>query len=181
VIEDFPKWSWADDEISDYFDNRFGGGRKAWIAKGAKFLQLDGTHSARSISYWSEALSRAREILGREPVPGADYALSEAVHCKLKRESGLKSAIAECAPRYLRRVLAAAAAKVVIVFGEHAARAVSKELGLPVELIQGPMKIEGKRRFISFIGAPGSNNVRKLSNCLSEQQLSALREFVQKG
>ena len=180
VTEDFPRWSWTDEEISDYFANRFGGGRKTWIANGTRFLESDGNHSARPVSYWSEALSQAREILDREPVPGADYALSEVVHCKLNGESGLKAAIAECSTRYLRRVLAASAAKAVIVFGKHAATAVSLELGLPVELIQGPVEIEGRRRFISFLGAPGSNKVRKLTNCLSERQLSALREFVQK-
>jgi hypothetical protein len=59
----------------------------------------------------------ARELLGREPAPGDDYALTEVVHCGSQGETGVAATLGTCTSRYLRRVLAVSPARVVVVVG----------------------------------------------------------------
>jgi hypothetical protein len=56
--EDYPQWGWTDAGIVDFFDNRFGGGRKAWVTDGARSLRADGTRSG-SVALWAGVRNRA--------------------------------------------------------------------------------------------------------------------------
>ncbi len=76
--EEYPRWSWANADIEDFFTNRFGGGRKNWIAGGVRFLRADGSYSPRAVRFWAFVRQRSIELLQREVEPGVDYALSEA-------------------------------------------------------------------------------------------------------
>ena len=80
------------------------------MRKGRYPLLRTGEHKERWVRYWAAVRRRAGELLGREAVPGVDYAMSEVVHCKSARERGVGSALGECVPRYLEALVAASGA-----------------------------------------------------------------------
>lgn len=174
----FPSMSWQDDDIADFFAHRFGGGRRPWILDGNRRLNIDGTHSVAR-PYWSSIKRRAGEILGREPAPGVDYAMTEIVHCKSRKEMGVKAALAECSGRYLRRVLQASGAAVIVGIGGKVRQYLLNLLGLegPGGLI-GPMHLEGRDRVVMFLGHPAGAKAKKLANCLSAAEQQRLRAFL---
>lgn len=174
----FPTWGWPDDDLVDYFANRFGGGRKPWILDGNRRLNLDGKHSGAR-PYWSNIKKRAREILGREPVPGVDYAITEIVHCKSRQEIGVTEALAECSGRFLRRVLRASAAAVIVAVGGKVRRHLLEELDLRgAGALLGPQPLEGKERVVLCLGHPAGPKPKRLGNCLSAAEIQRLRQFV---
>lgn len=75
----------------------------------------------KPVRYWSWARARARELLP-DAVPGRDYAFTEVVHCKSEREIGVAQAAPACIALHFDRVLAAAAASIVIAVGAFAQR-----------------------------------------------------------
>ena len=87
-------------------------------------------HRNRGTQFWFAARARASELLQRPAVPGHDFALTEAVHCKSRAEQGVAQAAGPCSRIWLRPVLAAAAAKVVVLFGRHAKSAFHSMFGI---------------------------------------------------
>jgi len=128
--EDYPTWRWSDVEIADFFDNRFGGGRKRWVTDGARSLRADGTRSG-SVAFWAGVRNRAGELLGRPAVPGEDYALVEVVRCKSTNERGVAEARRTCSELYLARTLEASGATVIVTLGEKARPTVNTMFGGP--------------------------------------------------
>jgi hypothetical protein len=138
TAEIYPRWAWPDEEIADFFGRRFDGGRRRWIKDGKKSLRADGSYG-RATAFWAAVRKRAIELLQREVRPGVDYALTKIVHCKSKSEIGVAEAKKRCVPRYLRRVLTSAAARVIVVLGKPARQAVQEEFGIPYgALAYGP-------------------------------------------
>lgn len=43
-VEVFPTEPWTDDDVADFFCNRFGDGRREWVKKGRWVLRDDGTY-----------------------------------------------------------------------------------------------------------------------------------------
>ena len=66
----FPRWGWADDKIEMYFTTRFDSGLP-------------------NVRYWRVVRSIAKALLGEEPRPGHDFALTEMVRCKSLNEKGV--------------------------------------------------------------------------------------------
>ena len=52
--------------------------------------------------------------------PGEDFALSEVVHCKSKKEEGVASALSTCSGRYLNELLSCSGALVIVLVGKKA-------------------------------------------------------------
>jgi hypothetical protein len=59
----------------------------------------------------------ATDLLGRAPVPGQDYALTEVVHCGSGVERGVDEALETCSSRYLKRVISLSPAKLLVLVG----------------------------------------------------------------
>lgn len=178
TIEDYPQWSWSDDSIDDYFNNRFGGGHKAWIVNGTKTLQRDGTYS-RSIHFCREIRQRACELLERNATPGVDYALTEIVHCKSRNEIGVKQGQKQCVPTYLRRVLEIASARVIVVLGVHAKQAIKSEFKIPPSVSFWRLTtMDGRERSIAFLPHPSARSVRSFAKCFSSDEVENLRAFL---
>ena len=114
--EVFPTWNWADADIADFFQNRFGSGRQPWIIEGTRSLRK-GEGYGPWTRFWSGVKGRARELLEREPIPGIDYALTELVQCKSQKEAGVPEALDHCFSRYLDRILEASGARVMVGLG----------------------------------------------------------------
>lgn len=100
--EEFPtgsKDAWPDARVVDFFDKRFGDGREAWTRNGLYVLRRDGSFSQHWVRFWASAKARATEALGREAVPGRDFAMTEVVRCKSTGEGGVASAAGHCPDR----------------------------------------------------------------------------------
>lgn len=178
TIEDYPTGFWSEEDIDDYFNNRFGGGRKKWIINGTKPLLTDGGYG-RSVHFWSAVRQRAIELLERDFTPGMDYALTEIVHCKSLREFGVKQAQAECVESYLLRVLEQAGAKVIVVLGARARGIIQNQFNIPESVsVSEPIKIESLERLITFLPHPNAQEYRSFSKCLEPNELERVRSFL---
>ncbi|MEG4217013.1 hypothetical protein QUA27_16500 [Microcoleus sp. Pol14C6] len=177
-VEDYPRWSWSDDAIDDFFNNRFGGGRRLWILEGRKSLQKDGTYSG-SVTFWSAVRQRAIELFQRNDTPGSDYAITEIVHCKSVSEIGVQEAQKHCVENYLKKVLEMAAARVVVVLGKRAKEAMQDEFNIPKDVsLFGPIAIGDREKLITFLPHPSAFGIKKFANCLKSEELESLRAFL---
>lgn len=179
--EEYPRLSWPNADIEDFFRNRFGGGLRNWIADGVRFLRSDGSYSPEYVRFWAFVRSRSKELLQRENVvPGVDYALSEVVHCKSQKEFGVDEALQECTNRYLTRVIASSGAKVIVVLGDKAKTAVTNWLGAPASgPVHGPLKIGNRERLLTFIPHSNARVQRTFAKCLCPSDLSRLRTALE--
>lgn len=175
--EEYPLWPWSDQWIEDFFVNRFGGGRKQWIEDGIRKLQCDGLR--RPVRFWIEVRQRAIELLGEDVQPGSDYALTEVVHCKAKKETGVQKALPECAKRYLRSVVALSQARVIVVLGKIIRATLKREFGVPEgQKVFGPALIEGYLRYIAFLPHPNARCYRSFEKCVEREKLQELQNFL---
>jgi len=106
-----------DEDLFTAADGAFDDPRFPGIASGIYNRDRRGRRAGAAVPFWRWTRGIARELLGREPAPGDDYALTEVVHCGSQRETGVAAALGTCASRYLRRVLAVSPAGVVVVVG----------------------------------------------------------------
>ena len=105
--------------------------------------------------YWNAAHDLASSFLGRDAVPGHDYALTEIVRCKSPKELGVASAAAQCVPTYLKDTLALSPAPLVAVLGRHARQVVRKLTGFAeYGPLTPPHHIGGRDRVFAFLGHP---------------------------
>lgn len=177
-VEDYPRWSWSDDAIDDFFNNRFGGGRKVWTLDGRKSLQKDGTYSG-SVKFWSAVRQRAIELFQRNVSPGNDYAITEIVHCKSVSEIGVKKAQNHCVQNYLKKVLEISSARVVVVLGSSAREAMQAEFNIPKDVsLFGSIAIGGREKLITFLPHPNARRNRTFANCLKFDELESLRALL---
>jgi len=174
---EYPRSSWSDQQIEDFFANRFGGGTKPWTVGGNKALLDDGTH-AKANKFWSSIRMRAMELYEREVVPGRDYALTEVVRCKSREENGVAEAKFECAGRYLLPTLEASGAAVIVALG-----AVAEWWVRRLVSFEGPLsevvRLGARERLFAVLPHPNAWRVpKKFSGCLSDTDLIQLREHL---
>ena len=176
--ENFPRGSWSDEDIVDYFQNRFGEGKEPWIVDGTKSLRKDGSYG-RATMFWAGVKARARELMEREPVPGLNYALTELVHCKSRQELGVPEALDKCVSLYLNKVLTASGAKVLIGLGALAKEVLCREYNLPKkQVVVGPLDICEQQRMVTFLSHPNAWKDKTFQKVLSEDELSNLRDYI---
>jgi hypothetical protein len=106
----------------------------------------------------------ASHLLGREPKPGVDYAVTDAVRCKSRKGEGATHALAECTSLYLRRTLEASGARVVVALGRDARRTMASYFDVAAELGTAslPKAMGGFERILVQLGAPGAAESRRL-------------------
>lgn len=176
--EDYPTWSWSAAQRVDFFDRRFGGGEKEWTIEGARSLQLTGTHGGVT-RFWSAVQKRAEELLERRVRPGVDYALTEVVRCKSRKDYGVREAASTCASLYLRRTVEASSASVIVVLGQNALRIVHAEFGCPEPFqLAGPIEVGARRRMFVHLGHPSSGQPKRFGTCLDSSSRERLRTWV---
>jgi hypothetical protein len=142
----YPARSWQDQEVEAYFDQRF----ERWIADGIGTRQQDGSYS-QAVRFWSEVRGRAAELYERPVRPGIDYALTEVVHCKSRKNKGVKGALKECSDRYLSGVLSHSGAKVIVCLGVLVKQVITEKFAVPSAVrVYGPAEICGTSRHIVF-------------------------------
>lgn len=176
----FPTGQWSDEDITDFFNNRFGGGKQQWIRDGTKGLGKDGVH-LRATHFWAGVKQRAIELLERDVEPGVDYALTEIVHCKSKSEIGMREAQDFCVSRYLGRILSMSDASIIVVLGKPAREALETELGIPKDrTMHGPAGLWGRERIVTFLPHPNAHQPRTFVKCVPENELRTMRVFLRR-
>lgn len=175
--EEYPHWTWPDEHVVDFFENRFGGGRKAWVV-GGRSLQVDGSRPVRSTHYWSAIQRRAEELVGPACRPGIDYAVTEIVRCKSWNEKGVGSATDECVRRFLDPTIAASGADVLVLVGLRANSAFRRHFDLPADSLLAEVEIGGKLRMVVSVGHPGSAKPQRIERCVGADGLEKLRRFL---
>jgi hypothetical protein len=167
--EVFPLWSCRDESIEHFFTHR--------LEHGAHTVLQDG--SKKRVPFWSNVHKRAQELLDGEVSGGVDYALTEVVHCKSRTEKDInKETVNECVKRYLQRVVELSGAKVIVVMGSKARKAVKDEFRLSDGSMFGPLHIGQRERYIVFLPHPNAYAPRTFEKCLEKQKLQELRAFL---
>jgi hypothetical protein len=120
--------------------------------------------------------------LQREVTPGVDFALTEVVHCKSLKERGVSEALDFCSERYLEKVIAIAAAKVLIVYGKHAADAIRGRFGsmmIPLEHGLSLISIRDIPRMLVFLPHPNRPGPKKtLEARVGDDGLKLIRAHI---
>jgi hypothetical protein len=183
--EHYPRASWTDEEICDFFSCRF----EKWIWGGVRHCLKDQvTWAGKATRYWAEVKGRAAEILGKSKFrvrPGWDYALAEVVHCKSEQEHGAAEAKSMCADLHLRKLLECSGAKIVVCMGGHSKGVVRDAFRplLPDTLdkkepyVVGPIELAGLERYVVFARHTNFHGPRTFAATLPED-LPRLREFL---
>lgn len=178
VAETFPKGSWTDAELLDFFENRFAG---HWIRDG-KYPRLETGTYGSAVNYWSHIRGRASELLN-DPRPGVDFVLSEIVHCKSEKERGVEAALSHCTERYLERLLSCSGASIIVLVGRKTLNRWNElQLGLPKVLEREGADLQwvaGRKRYCVFLPHPAGFEPRKrFSERISASKLNEIRSFL---
>ena len=167
--EVFPLWSYPDESMEHFFTHR--------LEHGAYTLLQDG--SKKRVPFWSNVHNRAQELLDGDVSGGVDYALTEVVHCKSKTEKDVKKeTVKACVKRYLQRVVELSGAKVIVVLGSKARKAVKEEFRLSDGSMVGPLHIGQRQRYIVFLPHPNAHGPHTFEKCLNKEELLELRAFL---
>ncbi len=170
--EPYPTGAWGDPGVvTDFFARRF----EDHIVDGTRPLKLGNLVAAKPVQYLAEVKRIAANLFARPVEPGRDYAITEVVHCKSASRAGLDSkrgkpgALELCPSRYLRRVLEASGAKLIVVVGVDALRFTRREAGLPEDFgllakgcqpLLGPLRLGGGERHFLAVGGIGAADRR---------------------
>jgi hypothetical protein len=180
--EEYPLGCWTEDQITDFFENRFGGGKKQWVKDGIHGLQKstdDQPSHGKATHFWVEVRERAKELLEKDVSPGEDYALSELVHCKSLEEEGVIEALEECTKRYFEATTRLSGVRIIVVLGSKAREIVKGKLGIPANVrLFGPEEVFGRKRLVVFMPHPSSFGQRSFAKCLVPEELETLRNFL---
>lgn len=157
--ERFPVERWSDDKIETFFTTRF-------------------DRRYPNVHYWTVVRAIARDVLGREPLPGHDYAITELVRCKSLKEEGAWAALETCSSLYLARTLEVAGAKVVIALGKMACESIASHIGGTSEigLRRGRFNIGGRKRAVLMLAKPSAFGGRKKP---TDEEVQRLRAVLQ--
>ncbi len=130
IRENFPTFGISDDDSANFFINRFDGTSGTPhvtfnFGKLANFLfrSNDGKYRGKGNSFnkpietWQGVYERAKEILGEACDPTENYALTEVVKCKSKKEEGVKEASTTCIEKWMGKVMDVSPAKLVVIIG----------------------------------------------------------------
>ncbi|MDE2939095.1 MAG: hypothetical protein OXR67_09300 [Chloroflexota bacterium] len=169
--ETFPPINWTDKEVVAHYQGCFDKGVPGPYQIDAKAFNR--------VQFWREVRGRATEILGRVAVQGADFALTELVHCKSKSEYGVTEALPLCTRKWLEPVLEQSCAKVLVVLGKHAETACSGLWSLDSSRkVHLNVQLFGSDRAIVFLPHPNARQKRNLASQTTEREQLRLRALA---
>ncbi len=179
--EAYPTGSWDDVQRADFFAGRFDQRAVPWVDHRMRPLlaTTPPAHRDKGTRFWFAARARASELLARLAVAGTDFALTEVVHCKSPAEVGVAEAYETCVQTWLRPVLRAAAARVIVLFGAHAKRAFADLFGVePGMPMTGPCGIEGVYRIVLQLPHPNARAPKANCHPLTAAQFAEVRRHL---
>jgi hypothetical protein len=179
-----PNW-WGslhdDEDLFTSFEGSFDPGPWPGVADAIYCRDEHGRRIGSWVRYWSWTRQRAAELLGRQPVPGHDYALTEVVHCACRHEYGVATALNTCTARYLHRILQISAAKVIVVVGRTALHAFQDATGAYLDdRLWGPDELAGTTRCVLGLPHPNARGPRKgVADNLGAGRAQVVMSFLQ--
>lgn len=168
--EEFPSRASSDRQIVEFFQERF----EHWIEDGVRPIRQRDAGAKGNVRYLVEVRAIAEQAYRRSVIAGQDYVLSELVHCKSRNNQGVEQAGDRCQDLWLRKVLAASAARVVVVLGSKPGRRIRRWLSVP----EATIMFHGCERWWVFLGAPGSSAPRRLDRVLTDEQREVLNSVL---
>ncbi len=179
--EAYPTGGWDDERRADFFAGRFDPRAVPWVDHRMRPLlaTTPPTRRDKGTRFWFAARARASELLERQAAAGTDFALTEVVHCKSPGEAGVAEAYDTCVQTWLRPVLRAASAPVIVLFGTHAKRAFHDLSGIePGTPMTGPYDIEGVFRIVLQLPHPNARSPKVNCHPLTAAQLGEARRHL---
>lgn len=209
IRENYPTASWSDEDAGDFFVQRFDPDRDPVLvtfghSTEPNFLALsiDGEYRSGTLKpkspqpTWNAMHRRAVELLGADAHPHRDWALTEVVHCKSKREKGVQWAAPHCSATWLSQIVAMSPAPIIFAMGSGGNHYFAKTLpGCPPGLGSGVgyanmtqserrerdifvAEVGGSRRVIVYLFRNGSSYVQKLPVVFGEASVLVLRAIA---
>jgi hypothetical protein len=175
--EHYPAAGAEDQELIRFFDRAFEG-EDAQIRDGIRPRKADGSYGGW-VRTWAGVRGRARELLGRDPTPGRDYAMTEIVHCRSWNEIGVDEARDRCADLYLDRILEVSPATVIVGLGAHVNRWLRQRWELDKGYVS-QVTIQGTPRFVALLPHPTSFGPKTFRSLMPDE-LPALRAALGSG
>ena len=183
--EHFPRKDWSDANTIDFFQRRFdedagytvqmpSESQYSKVYDGDGALQTAGHH----VQFWSNVRNIARVILGRRPIPGTDYMLSEMVHCKGPEKYAHK-AVSLCSTKWMSPIMEHSGAVIVVLLGNLAQNAAAQLWGIdnsPSAQFDAP--IAGRNRAVVILPHPNAREPRKIEHHVSQEELERLRALL---
>jgi hypothetical protein len=151
------------------------------IKDGVYQVDALGRVSTEAQRTWLWTKQAAETLLGRPPRPGRDYAITDAVHCGSVSETGVAEALDTCTSRYLRPLLEAAGAAVIVAVGQHARRSLCRLFEVADLPAQGPKKVIGMDRYLLCLLHPSYGRYGHdvtIQGQLTTDELARVRSFL---
>lgn len=170
----------SDEDVFQSTDAAFDKGQRPGIIDGTRLVDKQGQRHGRPVRYWIWAKRMARELLGAEPLPGRDYALTEVVHCGSQHQVGVAEASATCSRLYLERVVTLSPAKLLVIAGVTARAVFEQQFGVSMDRnAWGPGELMGHRRWVVALRHPNSRGNRwGLEHYIERATLAEMRSSI---
>lgn len=176
--EIYPNATWNDDEITDFFQNRFS--LEKDYVKDYKYPRRKDGYAKKSVRFWSSIRNIATKLLDdKTSIPGEHYTLMEIVRCKSRKENGVKEAMNTCTENYLDKTLILSNANTIIAVGAKSRDILQKKLNINLfNNTLNKIQIGDKERLIFTIPHPNSRKERKLEKLFQEEELKKIIEYT---
>jgi hypothetical protein len=178
-----PVWRSTWDHTERFFERRLvGDGPQPRVSPGAvgRRLRVDDPGGLPTDPELVAAVERTTELLGRVPSLLHELAVTHVVRCPTTGDLGVNRAMKSCPDRWLRQVVNACPAPVLLAVGANADKGLSRVLGLfpggtarVTEVV-----VDGVRRMVVVVPHPqGPGGARPLEELLGDQLL-AVRDLL---
>lgn len=171
-----PVWRSTWEHTERFFERRLAGdGPQPRLSAGTvgRRLRVDDPGGLPSDPELLVAVERTTELLGRLPAPG-ELAVTHVVRCPTTGDAGVARALKQCPDRWLRSVVAASPAPVLLAVGVNADKGLSRVLGLfPGGTARvTEVSVDGAARMVVVVPHPkAAGGARPLDELLGDQVL----------
>ncbi len=182
--EAYPTGNWDDHKRADFFSARFDQRTRPWIDSRMRPLLATSPqrHRDKGTRFWFATQARATELLRRPAQAGHDFALTEVVHCKSASEVGVAEAFDTCVKNWLRPMIRAAGAKVIVLLGKQAQRAFQETHDIVAGVrVTGPRRIEGVERIVLQLPHPNARTEHRNCYPLTAAELTEVQRYLHRN
>lgn len=137
--------------------------------------------------YWCAVSGMVEELLPKKKIQqdkNKYYALTEVVHCKSKKEKGVRKARSICSKLYLLDIIKASNAKVIVSLGKHAEKAINDLFDLSAEggeiysIPCGKGRREKHKLYVVFLAHPNARPNSKLPKKIDACKIKKLKSIL---
>ena len=174
--EAYPNKIWSNELIVDFFNNRFSEDN-IWTKERRVLLDDGESYETDSVNFWNGVHLQVERAFGREVVMGEDYVMTEIVHCKSKKEKGVRICMKTCAKMWMEKIIQSSSSRVLILFGVIARDWFGSFIGdsLGSAGVRFDVSIGGGHRTVVWLPHPSSGLKRILTEVLDNSDIEKIR------